>query len=86
MKKGLSGDNLSGIYGGLQFGVDIEQSATDYINSIKTIGIAPVWGLQRQFFKRFLFDFSTGPERLYNFINDKNGWNFFSELRLGVAF
>ena len=52
----------------------------------RTIGIAPVWGLQRQFFKRFLFDFSAGPERVHNFIDDKNVWNFFSELRIGIAF
>lgn len=50
------------------------------------IGLAPIWGLQRQFFKRFLFDFSTGPERLHNFRDNRNAWNFFSELRIGIAF
>ncbi len=52
----------------------------------RRLGIAPVWGLQRQFFKRFLFDFSAGPERVYDFLTERNGWSFFSELRIGVAF
>lgn len=55
----------------------------------RTISIAPVWGLQRQFFKRFLFDFSVGAERIHSFPHSfprRRGWNFFSELRIGIAF
>jgi len=52
----------------------------------RSISVAPVWGLQRQFFKRFLFDFSTGPEQLYDFRINGNSWNFFSELRIGITF
>ena len=54
----------------------------------RTFGIAPVWGLQRQFFKRFLFDFAAGPERIHDFSSstERNGWSIFSELRIGLAF
>ena len=79
--QGKTGNSFSANYIGFRSKVNF--------GIIRSVGFAPVWGIQRQFFKRFLFDYKLGPEWLietqYAPAPDKD-IRFFSELKIGLAF
>lgn len=73
MAQGKTGNSFSANYIGLR-------SKFDFFREVFTI--SPIWGIQRQFFKRFLFDYKLGPEWHTQF----NEVGFSSELKIGLAF
>ncbi len=78
MAQGKTGNSFSANYIGLR--------SKFRFDNRKSFGIAPVLGLQRQFFKHILFDYKLGPEwRVEHNSKDKDIL-FFSELKIGVAF
>lgn len=78
MAQGKTGNSFSANYIGIR--------SKFRFDNRKSFAIAPIWGLQRQFFKHILFDYKLGPEwRLEHKSKDKDIL-FFSELKLGVAF
>ena len=76
MAQGKTGNSFSANYVGLRSRFGLRKG--------KHLAIAPVWGIQRQFFKHLLFDYKVGPE-LFLARNDKD-IRFFSELKIGLAF
>lgn len=78
MAQGKTGNSFSANYIGLR--------SKYQFNYDEYFGLAPVWGVQRQFFKRLLFDYKLGPELRINSFNKNKNILFFSELKIGLAF
>ena len=76
MMQGKTGNNFSANY----IGVRSQFS----FGGNKHTGLAPVLGMQRQFFRNILFDYKIGPEWLLN-ADTKQAW-FFSELKIAIVY